>query len=345
MNRAACEECGARLIPGLSRCDLCGWPVDTSISGLPTDDNASAKETGAAANVELGPYCIECGSQNLLRARYCSQCGAQLQTLHRAPRSRPATVPPKASRKRPASVEPGVTRQVALIIGLAVLLVVVFFMVTAVSKTTDRSEVATTPVPETIPVAPLGGELAERIALLDEAIARDSGHAKLEIVREKMLVLWQAGRIDLAAETQQHIAEATNLALDWEMAGNLYYRAMNDASENTALQARMATLAVTAYQEVLSRDPGNLDVRTDMATAYLSTGSPMQGVTEIKRVLEEDPNHLSANFNYGLMLLHINRTDKALEQLEHVLDLAPDSSAHYQSASALIARIRTEGGT
>ena len=232
-----------------------------------------------------------------------------------------------------------------MIFGLAVLLVVALFMVTFMSTSTDSPVAVTATAPEPVATVPLGGSLAERIASLDEAIALDTGSTRLALVREKMIALWQGGRIDLAAETQMQIAEQTGSVEDWETAGNLYYRALDDTKEDPTMQARMATLAVTAYQEVLAQDPGNLDVRTDMATAYLSTGSPMQGVTEIKRVLEEDPDHLSANFNYGLMLLHINRTDKAIEQLERVLDLAPDSSAHYQRASTLIATVRAQGGT
>ena len=82
-----------------------------------------------------------------------------------------------------------------------------------------------------------------------------------------------------------------------------------------------------------------------MATAYLNTGNPMLGVTAIKRVLEAAPDHLNANFNYGLMLARINRTDQALEQLARVLELSPDTaSTHNRRARALMASIRGQSG-
>ena len=230
-----------------------------------------------------------------------------------------------------------------MIFGLAGLLVVAFFMITAVSKVTHRPEPVISQPAESLPPAapaPLTQELGEQVARLDNAIAGDTSAVALTLEREKIFVLAQGGRKDLAAEAQQDLARRTGEVEDWRIAGNLFYDWMMDV-EDPAVRARVAQAAITAYQAVLERESGNHDVRTDMATAYLNTGNPMLGVTEIKRVLEADPDHLNANFNYGLMLARINRIDQALEQLGRVLELSPDStSQHFQRASALIASIR-----
>ena len=253
--------------------------------------------------------------------------------------SEPAEIP----RKRPASVESGVGMQIFAIIGIGVLLVTVLFLATAVSKRVSPPQTASLPASSSsVPQVPLSGDLAEQIEELDIAIASDTSALKISLQREKVRVLVQGGRLDMAGDLQSQIAEETGFANDWKRAGDLYYEQM---AEETQPQPRsqMANQAVHAYQEALELDPENLDARTDMATAYLNTGNPMLGVTEIKKVLETDPNHLNANFNYGLMLARINRNEEAISQLELVLSLSPDStSMHHQRASALIAAIQEQ---
>ncbi|MCY4205011.1 MAG: tetratricopeptide repeat protein [Bacteroidetes bacterium] len=257
-----------------------------------------------------------------------------------------AQPPPKSMKvdKRPANVESGMGVQIFAIIGVGVLLVVVLFITTIVSKRMPPtvSSTASTSSSVTTEEIPLSGDLAERINDLDTAIASDTSALSFLLQREKVYVLVQGGRLDLAADLQSQIAEETGLAEDWKTAGDLYYEQMTDETQ-PELRSRSANFAVSAYQEALLLNPENLDVRTDMATAYLNTGSPMLGVTEIKKVLEMDPDHLNANFNYGLMLARISRNEDAIDQLERVLRLAPDStSMHYQRAVALISSIREQ---
>ena len=263
-----------------------------------------------------------------------------MQRVVTKPREQPAN-----QKKRPANVEHGVGQQVVVLIGLGVLLVIALFVATTVSKRVSSPDPVLPTTASTDDVSlrtPLSGELADRIAELDAAIMSDTSAVALVLMREKMYVLAEGGRLDMAADVQSAIAEQTGLAEDWKTAGDLYYEWMANETQPPE-RSRAAASAVNAYQATLALDPGNLDVRTDMATAYLNTGSPMLGVTEIKKVLEVDPDHLNANFNYGLMLARINRTEEAIAQLERVRTLAPDStSVHYQRASALIASIREQ---
>ncbi len=326
-----CVECGARILAESDRCDLCGWPVDMNAVRQPKEDPPGSI------------YCNSCGWQNPSASNFCSQCGAKLQSLNTKP---PAPSQSPNPRKRPANVESGVSMQVFAIVGLGVFLVVALFIVTAVSNRVSPPQQATLSAPPsmtgTSSQSPLSGQLASRINELDMAIESDTSALSLVLKREKTYVLVEGGRLDMAAEMQSQIAEETGLVEDWKTAGDLYYEWMADEPQ-PEMRSRAAGQAVRAYQRVLELNADDLDVRTDMATAYLNTGSPMLGVTEIKKVLEEDPDHLNANFNYGLMLARINRTEEAITQLERVLTLAPDStSMHYQRAAMLISTIREQ---
>ena len=316
MRRPTCDECGAALAEHAERCSLCGWPV-------------AAEESNAEGVSLQKSKCGRCSWKNSAVARYCSQCGNEL-LLEDAPpeaRSRDAAVP----------------RQVGIVVGAALALVVALFLISAVSKSKEPARGLESPQAQVSGAAILGSPLAEQVAELDDKIAQAAGSERRLWQREKLVVLIEAGRTDLAAAEQQRVAEATGALQDWNMAGDLYYDAMSEATVPNARQS-MANLAVAAYERMLQLDPEDLDVRTDMATAYLNTGNPMKGVDEIKRVLESDPMHLNANFNYGLMLARINRADKAVEQLEKVLTLTEEGSEHYLRASEVLAALLDQEG-
>ena len=310
-----------------------------------------------------GVYCNQCGWKNPPGARFCSQCGSRLQVIDTP---QPADVDPVmspahvASKKPPAppgeaseavaspkATQQAISRQVGIIVGAGLLLVVALFLVTAVSRTWQPDTPAQA-AQQALPSAvvpedtPLPAQLAEQAATLEAEIAQLDGEARLAKQRDLLVVFVTAGRLDRAAVEQEKIAEATGATEDWKRAGDLFYDWMNTIQEPSR-KAQVASRSVAAYQTVLEQTPDNHDVRTDMATAYLNTGNPMQGVTEIKRVLEADPTHLNARFNYGLMLTWINRPEQAIEQFEQVKTLVDESSDYYQKANEAIRAIRQGG--
>lgn len=329
-----CAECGARVTVGAEQCSLCGWPVE-------------APDTNIVEESPTAVYCNGCGWQNPSGARFCSQCGARLQELPR-PRTPPAEVRPKEERalETAASGQQTLPRQVGIIISAGLVLVVALFMITAVSKKVDEQTPAVEEAPQSSPQPEeaLPQDLSEIVAALDAEIALLDGEERVAKQREKLFLFVREGRMDLAAGEQQAIARTIGTADAWKRAGDLYYDWMTDIPDPVR-KAEVASQAVTAYEQALVLDMDNLDVRTDMATAYLHTGNPMKGVSEIKRVLEADPTHLNANFNYGLMLTMINRPDKAIEQFEKVMTLSDSASAHYERASSAIQSIRQGGGS
>ena len=233
-----------------------------------------------------------------------------------------------------------------MVIGAGLILVVALFMITAVSKKVDERTPAIEEAPRggPLPEEEVPQDLTEIVATLDAEIALLDGEERVEKRREKLFLFVREGRMDLAAGEQQAIAREAGTADEWKRTGDLYYDWMTDIPDPVR-KAEVASQAVTAYEQALVLDRDNLDVRTDMATAYLHTGNPMKGVSEIKRVLEADPTHLNANFNYGLMLTMINRPDKAIEQFEKVMALSDTTSAHYERASSAIQSIRRGGGS
>ncbi|MFQ5571316.1 MAG: tetratricopeptide repeat protein [Rhodothermales bacterium] len=220
------------------------------------------------------------------------------------------------------------------------MLVIALFMVTALSKdrpansTDDGAQATSIITPESLP--PLTPELADRVQALGDEIARLDESARIEKQRELVRLLYTEGRLDWASFEQRNIAGLYNKTEDWKRTGNLFYDWMETLSDQDQRKPQVAQQAIMAYQRYLEVHPNDLDVRTDMATAYLATNAPMQGVTEIKRVLDADSTHIKARFNYGVMLWWISRTDQAVEQFEKVKAMVGPDSEYYQQAEEAI---------
>ncbi len=329
-----------------------------------TEPGASPVEAGK------GVFCNACGWLNPPGSRFCSRCGAELDARvagasgpapsggspspvpARPPVAR-ASIPvakvsspaPKAPAKGSATTsQSAVGRQVAILVGAGILLVVGLYMITVVSKEMGGGSAAPPPVAQAAPqAAPLPADVAEQAEALQAEIDQLTGAAQLEKRRELVSLYIREERYDLAAEEQERIAEAENTEDAWVLVGNLNYDWME--RQSSADRAVFAKRAIAGYQRALEINPDNLDVRTDMAIAYMyDPDNPMKAIQETNKVLERNPDHVQANFNRGIMLMQINRMDEAVSQMEKVKRLVNDpDDPVYQRAERVLEMIRDIG--
>lgn len=374
MSNPICPECGARLAAGAERCDLCGASIDVSAgravtggsSEDPTASGADIPEPGTKSEKPAGGvYCNQCGRKNPLDARFCSQCGSRLQAIDASgaaapdkPPSPPAVQPSEITAEepsRPAEIDSdsGLSRYVGVLIGLAVLIVVALYMITVVSKQNVSAErnaagVAEAPADvrsaavieehESIPIQP---QFAATVDSFRAEIEQAEGVERRQVQRGLVDYFVRIGRIDRAAIEQQRLAARSDEIADWRMAGDLHYDWLETVSDER--KRDVALLAIDAYERVLDKNPGDLDVRADLGWVYqFDPENPMQAIQQTNRVLESDPSHLAANYNRGVFLLRINRLSDALEQFEKVKELASAESAYYRQADMWIETVRRQ---
>ena len=355
---SACPQCGARLASGAEQCDLCGAAVAEASTEAPSNSDVQLAAQNQPAAGAKSVFCNQCGWQNPLSARFCSQCGTRLQPLDASTTetsARPVVAPalPPEADDAPAdsgreAIPEGMGRQLGVLIGAAVLLVVGLYVVTLVSK----QGVATEPVAPTstesaesvvanhdLDAQPLPEQIAEQAGALEQEVAGLDGEAKLAKQRELIGLYIGAGRSDRAAVIQQAVAEAVDTPDAWTRTGDLYYEWMENVED--AHKSEVAPLAIAAYQKVLEVEPDEVDVRAKMAWAYqYDRQSPMEAITQTNLVLEQNPDHLQANFNRGLFLMRISRFDQAIEQLERVKEIAGEGTPIFTQADAVIEAVR-----
>ena len=122
-----------------------------------------------------------------------------------------------------------------------------------------------------------------------------------------------------------------------------YYGMHNDSGN-----AAFAQKGITYYRKYLGQEPNDNEVQTDMSVLYFYTGQTDQAIQGLSTVLQEEPEHLQANFNMGIFYWK-GRTDyqAAARQFTTVIDISKSSTdAHAdmiaEQALANLEQIRTE---
>jgi cytochrome c-type biogenesis protein CcmH/NrfG len=62
--------------------------------------------------------------------------------------------------------------------------------------------------------------------------------------------------------------------------------------------------AIDLYSRALKIDPGNPDVRTDMAIMYRGLKEYDTAVKELREAAAQNPGHVNSRYNLGIILLH-----------------------------------------
>jgi outer membrane protein len=138
------------------------------------------------------------------------------------------------------------------------------------------------------------------------------------------LIYAEKGKLDSAAYFYGLAADNLPNENRWEIAGNAYYEAfgfsMDEAkTQNLAAQTRLY------LSKVLEKNPDRLDLKTKIAMTYVSSASPMQGITMLREILEQDPKNESALFNMGVLSMQSGQYLRAVERFEELTQNYPSN--------------------
>lgn len=123
-----------------------------------------------------------------------------------------------------------------------------------------------------------------------------------------------------AVQVQPTVANQLKAADAFYEAFNFYAAAQPDKSQEYGQQAR------NYYQEAIQEDPENWDAKAKLATTYMVTQNPMQGIQLLKEVLEEDEFNQIALFNYGMFSMQVGKYPVAIEKFEKLLSVDTQNS-------------------
>jgi TolA-binding protein len=131
-------------------------------------------------------------------------------------------------------------------------------------------------------------------------------------------------RYDSAGYFLEQVAESQPSAPAWQRAADAYFQAYSFATT----QERVALLGGKVrdlYGKVLKAEPGNLDAKTNLGMAYMTSDNPVQGVSLLREVLEADPRNEKALYNMGILAVQSNQFDKAVTRFRELVKVNPKS--------------------
>lgn len=103
------------------------------------------------------------------------------------------------------------------------------------------------------------------------------------------------------------------------------------------MMPRSPKAAPIAEEVSMTSGPDSLEIMVQEAVQMMQTGSapPMQAIGQLRKVVEIDPDHGSANFYLGYFSIMSGQYERAEQRLSVVLEVFPENAdAHFLMAQA-----------
>jgi outer membrane protein len=190
-------------------------------------------------------------------------------------------------------------------------------------KATDSSTNFHKNVKSVQPHSSIPSSLASSIKTIKAAYLVASSNEKNAIFADSLQGLFnQAGQFDSAAIYGAEAATFFNNTKGFLKAGNSYYEAYTFAMDPQK-QKILAEKTREWLGKVIDAEPKNYEARIKVAMTYLNTGSPMQGIKQLRDVLKEDPKNELALFNMGILSIQSGQNRKAIDWLSQLTEVNP----------------------
>jgi tetratricopeptide (TPR) repeat protein len=162
---------------------------------------------------------------------------------------------------------------------------------------------------------------ADLISNLEAQVQKENGNLSLlDSLGRRWDALQKPG---IAAHYFEVHATKDDEEKNWLNAAYRYFDAFQMTTDSVE-KADMVQHAIQCYENVLKKNPQNLDAKTDLGICYAEgTGNPMQGIMMLREVVKENPEHENAHFNRGILSMRSGQYEKATERFEKVLSVNP----------------------
>ncbi|MGI8893508.1 MAG: tetratricopeptide repeat protein [Bacteroidia bacterium] len=167
----------------------------------------------------------------------------------------------------------------------------------------------------------IGAENSAIIEDFEQRINKDDNDPKM---LQRLAAEWELNNEPaLAAYYYSLYADESGETEMFVKAGDLYYQSFRSAVDSV-YRDQMAHLAIDNYRQAV--DKGDVDNQTKTNLGVLiveTTANPMQGITLLREVVQNDPENESAQLQLGFFSFKSGQYDKAVERFEKVLVINP----------------------
>lgn len=129
-------------------------------------------------------------------------------------------------------------------------------------------------------------------------------------------------RFDSAGYYLANLATEQPSEKAWQQAADAYFQAYSFAA-SAERKKMLGDKARELYDKVLAANPNNLDAKTNLGMAYMSSDNPVKGIGLLREVLEQDPKNEKVLYNLGILAIQSNQYDKAVERFSQLVQVNP----------------------
>lgn len=165
----------------------------------------------------------------------------------------------------------------------------------------------------------LSAAAREQVDQLKAQLESEEDREKYTILADSIGKVYQSsGKLDSAAYFYGLLADKFADVEHLEKAGNAYYEAYG-FSMTPEKTSYLANKTREYLGQVLENDPSRLDLKTKIAMTHVSSTNPMQGITMLREILEEDPTNEMALFNMGVLSMQSGQYKMAAQRFEDLV--------------------------
>lgn len=170
-----------------------------------------------------------------------------------------------------------------------------------------------------------------KLNLLETKLSSESNDASKEITLDTLASIWSSYNEQfISAQYCYQISELNPNENTWLVAARKYNQSLINNIKDSIQQMVVVSKTIECYEQVLKLNPINLDAKTELGVCYAeATNEPMKGIAMLLEIVNENPKHLNAHFNLGILSIKSGQYDKAIARFEKVLEINPDFKQAY----------------
>src|SRR5690606_29911285 len=106
--------------------------------------------------------------------------------------------------------------------------------------------------------------------------------------------------------------------------GGRYYEGVSLAMKQGKADA-LGARTREYYQKALDLNPNYTYAKANMAMTYVNSDNPMQAISMLRGILEEDPTNEMALFNMGVLSMKSNQYNRAVQRFSQIVATNPEN--------------------
>lgn len=164
-----------------------------------------------------------------------------------------------------------------------------------------------------------------QITSLENKVVRGDVKAQQILVFHQLATAWDSlHQPSVAAHYLGEAAKLENSEKSLTFAANLFLANLDDA--DPSMSAWQAKQAIDLYDKAIAMDTANVSLQIAQASAYMRTGSPMEGVGKLRALADKYPDNVEVQITLGDLAIQSRQFDKAAARMETLLQQHPDNA-------------------